>query len=90
MLRAARAFLDPELQSGKVTPEQAYVVLEKDVLLSHAFAKEEVERDRDGKPPRQLDASRAEKARDHIDWELPDLFVVDGDPLADDKFGNMD
>ena len=42
--RAARAFLDPELQSGKVTPEQAYAVLEKDVMLSHAFAKEEVER----------------------------------------------
>jgi len=44
LLRAARAFLDPELQSGKVTPEQAYAVLEQDVLLSHAFAKEEVER----------------------------------------------
>jgi uncharacterized protein (DUF885 family) len=44
LLRAARAFLDPELQSGKITPEQAYTVLEKDVLLSHAFAKEEVER----------------------------------------------
>ncbi len=44
LLRAARAFLDPELQAGKVTPEQAYAVLEKDVMLSHAFAKEEVER----------------------------------------------
>jgi len=44
LLRAARAFLDPELQSGKVTPEQAYAVLEKDVVLSHAFATEEVER----------------------------------------------
>jgi hypothetical protein len=44
LLRAARAFLDPELQSGKVTPDQAYAVLEKDVVLSHAFAKEEVER----------------------------------------------
>lgn len=44
LLRAARAFLDPELQSGQVTPEQAYAVLEKDVMLSHAFAKEEVER----------------------------------------------
>ena len=44
LLRAARAFLDPELQSGKVTPQQAYAVLEKDVMLSHAFAKEEVER----------------------------------------------
>jgi uncharacterized protein (DUF885 family) len=44
LLRAARAFLDPELQSGAVTEAQAYTVLEKDVLLSHAFAKEEVER----------------------------------------------
>ena len=44
LLRAARAFLDPELQSGAVTPDQAYAVLEKDVMLSHAFAKEEVER----------------------------------------------
>lgn len=44
LLRAARAFLDPELQSGAVSPERAYEVLEKDVVLSHAFAKEEVER----------------------------------------------
>jgi len=44
LLRAARAFLDPDLQSGAVTEAQAYSVLEKDVLLSHAFAKEEVER----------------------------------------------
>ena len=44
LLRAARAFLDPELQSGAVTEAQAYAVLEKDVMLSHAFAKEEVER----------------------------------------------
>jgi uncharacterized protein (DUF885 family) len=44
LLRAARAFLDPELQSGKVSTEQAYAVLEKDVMLSHAFAEEEVER----------------------------------------------
>ncbi len=44
LLRAARAFLDPELQSGKTTPSQAYEVLEKDVKISHAFAKEEVER----------------------------------------------
>jgi uncharacterized protein (DUF885 family) len=44
LLRAARAFLDPELQAGTVTERQAYAVLEKDVVLSHAFAKEEVER----------------------------------------------
>ena len=44
LLRAARAFLDPELQSGAVKPERAFEVLEKDVVLSHAFAQEEVER----------------------------------------------
>ena len=44
LLRAARAFLDPELQIGKITPNDAYRVLEDDVVLSHAFAEEEVER----------------------------------------------
>ena len=44
LLRAARAFLDPELQSGKIQPADAYRVLEKDVVQSHAFAQEEVER----------------------------------------------
>jgi hypothetical protein len=44
MLRAARAFLDPELQQGKVTPEQAMQILQKDVVCSPAFATEEVER----------------------------------------------
>lgn len=44
LLRAARAFTDPELQSGKMTEADAYHVLEQDVVLSHAFAKEEVER----------------------------------------------
>jgi uncharacterized protein (DUF885 family) len=44
LLRAARAFLDPELQSGKIQPEEAYRVLEQDVVQSHAMAKQEVER----------------------------------------------
>lgn len=44
LLRAARAFLDPELQAGKVTPEQALKVLTNDVVASNAFAREEVER----------------------------------------------
>jgi uncharacterized protein (DUF885 family) len=42
--RAARAFLDPELQAGTVTTGEAYRVLEHEVGLSHAFAQEEVER----------------------------------------------
>jgi hypothetical protein len=44
LLRAARAFLDPELQAGKIQPADAYLVLQRDVVLSHAFATEEVER----------------------------------------------
>jgi uncharacterized protein (DUF885 family) len=44
LLRAARAFLDPELQAGKISPADAYRVLEQDVVSSHAFAQEEVER----------------------------------------------
>ena len=44
LLRAARAFLDPELQAGKITPADAYRVLEQDVVSSHAFAQQEVER----------------------------------------------
>ncbi len=44
LLRAARAFLDPELQSGKIQPTDAYRILEQDVVQSHAFAQEEVER----------------------------------------------
>lgn len=42
--RAARAFLDPELQSGKVTPAEAKRVLMEDVVLSEAMANQEVER----------------------------------------------
>jgi hypothetical protein len=44
LLRAARAFLDPELQSGKIQPADVFRVLEQDVVQSHAFAQEEVER----------------------------------------------
>ena len=42
--RAARAFLDPELQAGKITPEQANRILREDVCLSEAMANQEVER----------------------------------------------
>lgn len=42
--RAARAFLDPELHLGKITPEAARAFLEKEVGLSPAFAGSEVER----------------------------------------------
>ena len=42
--RAARAFVDPELQTGKWTPESAREFLQKEVGLSPAFATEEVDR----------------------------------------------
>jgi uncharacterized protein (DUF885 family) len=50
LLRAARAFLDPELQAGKVTPQQAMRILQNDVVCSEAFATEEVDRFTFGSP----------------------------------------
>jgi len=44
LLRAARAFLDPELQSGKVQPADAMKVLTQEVCFSVPFANQEVER----------------------------------------------
>jgi uncharacterized protein (DUF885 family) len=42
--RAARAFLYPELQAGKIAPEEAKRVLEQDVVETSASAEQEVER----------------------------------------------
>ncbi len=42
--RAARAFLDPELQMGLVAPQEALRILKDDVVLSDAWANQEVER----------------------------------------------
>ena len=44
LLRAARAFSDPELQAGIVTQQQVLELLMKDVVQSRAFAQQEVER----------------------------------------------
>ncbi len=44
LLRAARAFSDPELQMGRTTPEQVKKLLMTDVVLSDAMATQEVER----------------------------------------------
>jgi uncharacterized protein (DUF885 family) len=44
LLRAARAFLDPGLQMGKVTREEALRLLREEVVLSEAMANQEVER----------------------------------------------
>jgi uncharacterized protein (DUF885 family) len=44
LLRSARAFLDPGLQLGTITKDEAYRVLEEEVVLSHPMANQEVER----------------------------------------------
>jgi uncharacterized protein (DUF885 family) len=44
LFRAARAFLDPELQSGKIQPDDARRILEQDIVSSPAFTEEEIER----------------------------------------------
>jgi len=44
LMRAARAFLDPELQLGKTTRDKAFATLKNDVMLSDAMANQEVER----------------------------------------------
>ncbi len=44
LMRAARAFLDIELQTGKITRDQALATLKNDVVLSDAMANQEVER----------------------------------------------
>ncbi len=42
--RAARAFLDPELQSGARTPADVQAFLEREIVYSAPFARSEVER----------------------------------------------
>jgi uncharacterized protein (DUF885 family) len=44
LVRAARAFLDIELQSGKITREQALATLKNDGVVSDPMANQEVER----------------------------------------------
>lgn len=44
LVRAARAFLDPELHMGRVTPDEARRVLLDEVVLSQAMTEQEVER----------------------------------------------
>jgi hypothetical protein len=44
MLRAARAFLDPMVNLGQISPDEARRVLTEDVVLSDGMAKQEVDR----------------------------------------------
>ncbi len=44
LMRAARAFLDPGVQSGTIAPDEAKRVLMRDVVLSEGMARQEIER----------------------------------------------
>lgn len=44
LMRAARAFIDPSLHLGRISRDEAFRVLEDDVVLSHGMALQEVER----------------------------------------------
>jgi hypothetical protein len=44
LMRAARAFLDPDLQAGRIEPEAAVRFLMEEVVLSEPMARQEVER----------------------------------------------
>jgi hypothetical protein len=44
LMRAARAFLDPDLQAGRITPDAATRFLMDEVVLSEPMAKQEVDR----------------------------------------------
>jgi uncharacterized protein (DUF885 family) len=44
LLRAARAFLDPMLNLGRITPQQAATLLRDEVVLSPGMTKQEVDR----------------------------------------------
>jgi hypothetical protein len=44
LMRAARAFLDPELQAGQLKPDEAVRFLIEEVVLSEPMARQEVER----------------------------------------------
>ena len=73
-MRAARAFLDPELQIGKSTPEAARrQFLKQDVGLSQAMATEEVERytfRSPGRPRRTSTATRLLELRAEAEKQL--------------------
>jgi hypothetical protein len=80
--RAARAFLDPELQSGERTPAEVQAFLEREMVFSPTFARSEVER-YTFRSPGQATAyfygyTRLVAMRAEIEATLGDAF----DPLA--------
>ncbi len=56
-MRAARAILDPGLQSGKVTREEATRILREEVGLSEGMALQEVNAIRSSLPARRRPTS---------------------------------
>ncbi len=50
LMRAARGFLDPGVQSGDILPDAAMRVLTRDVVLSEPLAQQELERYMDSDP----------------------------------------
>jgi len=44
LLRAARAFLDPDLQAARITPEEATRFIREHVVVSQPMAQQEVDR----------------------------------------------
>jgi len=50
LMRAARGFLDPGVQSGDILPDAAMRVLTRDVVLSEPLARQELERYMDSDP----------------------------------------
>jgi Bacterial protein of unknown function (DUF885) len=79
LVRAARAFLDIELQSGKITREEALATLKNDVVVSDPMANQEVER-YTFRAPGQANAyfygyTRLRELRDEVEKGMGTRFV---------------
>ncbi len=78
LMRAARAFLDPGVQTGDITPEEGLRVLTRDVVLSEPLARLEIERYTD-KLPGQAPAyfcgyTRMMELRSEVERRLGEKF----------------
>lgn len=80
LLRAARAFLDPELQAGLIDTEEARRVLVEDVVISEAFASEEIDRYTFFLPGQAVSYfygfTRLLKLRERIEREAAERFTL--------------
>jgi len=78
LMRAARAFLDPGVQTGDIPPDAALRILTRDVVLSEPLARLEIERYTD-KLPGQAPAyfcgyTRMMEMRSEVERRLGDKF----------------